>query len=165
VAAQPCPDCGGPKGLTTHGRIPKRCPECERKAYARPLRPAIPRDERKARHSAAMKASWARRKLSRTHQEKLWRTHVGRLTTLAMHLGFLPHWRDCLCVDCGAAAGCYDHRDYSQPLLVEPVCLGCNSKRGRGVMPPSLDSNPFRPSAPRSHRDRTPCARAGGFIT
>ena len=34
------------------------------------------------------------------------------------------------CVDCGKAASRYDHRDYSQPLLVVPVCAACNSKRG-----------------------------------
>lgn len=34
------------------------------------------------------------------------------------------------CVDCGKPAQCYDHRDYSKPLDVEPVCRSCNHKRG-----------------------------------
>lgn len=34
------------------------------------------------------------------------------------------------CVDCGKPAQCYDHRDYSKPLDVEPVCTSCNLKRG-----------------------------------
>ncbi len=34
------------------------------------------------------------------------------------------------CVDCGAAADRYDHRDYSKPLDVVPVCRGCNKRRG-----------------------------------
>lgn len=34
------------------------------------------------------------------------------------------------CVDCGAPAVCYDHRDYSQPEVVDPVCMRCNKLRG-----------------------------------
>lgn len=34
------------------------------------------------------------------------------------------------CVDCGARAVEYDHRDYSKPLDVEPVCRKCNDARG-----------------------------------
>lgn len=34
------------------------------------------------------------------------------------------------CVDCGIPADRYDHRDYTKPLIVEPVCRGCNKRRG-----------------------------------
>jgi hypothetical protein len=34
------------------------------------------------------------------------------------------------CVDCGLRAQCYDHRDYLDPLMVDPVCESCNYKRG-----------------------------------
>ena len=34
------------------------------------------------------------------------------------------------CVDCGDPAVEYDHRDYNQPLAVEPVCRSCNIRRG-----------------------------------
>ena len=34
------------------------------------------------------------------------------------------------CVDCGSSAHDYDHRDYSKPLDVQPVCRACNFKRG-----------------------------------
>jgi hypothetical protein len=44
----------------------------------------------------------------------------GRLTPLA----------GCACVDCGAPAVQYDHRDYNEPLKVEPVCRSCNVIRG-----------------------------------
>lgn len=37
------------------------------------------------------------------------------------------------CVDCGAAAKHYDHRDYSKPLEVEPVCARCNRLRGSAI--------------------------------
>ena len=39
-----------------------------------------------------------------------------------------------LCVDCGRPATCYDHRYYSMPLEVDPVCSRCNTNRG-----PALD--------------------------
>lgn len=49
------------------------------------------------------------------------------------------------CVDCGAPAKHYDHRDYTEPLVVEPVCVPCNIKRGpardsqmRAVLPVSF---------------------------
>jgi hypothetical protein len=34
------------------------------------------------------------------------------------------------CVDCGAPAVGYDHRDYYRPLWVDPVCARCNALRG-----------------------------------
>jgi len=34
------------------------------------------------------------------------------------------------CVDCGKSAEVYDHRDYSKPLDVQPVCRSCNVIRG-----------------------------------
>lgn len=37
------------------------------------------------------------------------------------------------CVDCGKRADCYDHRDYTKPLAVEPVCQSCNFKRGFAI--------------------------------
>ena len=37
------------------------------------------------------------------------------------------------CVDCGAPATGYDHRDYARPLDVQPVCRSCNNKRGHAA--------------------------------
>ncbi len=34
------------------------------------------------------------------------------------------------CADCGGAASQYDHRDYTKPLQVVPVCRSCNVMRG-----------------------------------
>ena len=39
------------------------------------------------------------------------------------------------CVDCGGQARDWDHRDYSKPLQVEPVCRACNFKRGPALYP------------------------------
>lgn len=47
--------------------------------------------------------------------------------------GLLPSARGLTCVDCSAPAVDYDHRDYNQPLRVEPVCRRCNLKRGPGI--------------------------------
>ena len=35
------------------------------------------------------------------------------------------------CVDCGNNANHWEHRNYSRPLLIEPVCQSCNIKRGK----------------------------------
>lgn len=48
----------------------------------------------------------------------------------AVSIGYLKRASECLCVDCGVPAVCYDHRDYAKPLRVEPVCASCNLKRG-----------------------------------
>lgn len=40
---------------------------------------------------------------------------------------------ECACVDCGSPATDYEHRDYSKPLEVDPVCRSCNLKRGPGM--------------------------------
>lgn len=44
--------------------------------------------------------------------------------------GRLPRVNTLRCVDCGLPARRYDHRDYSKPLDIEPVCNGCNIRRG-----------------------------------
>jgi hypothetical protein len=55
------------------------------------------------------------------------------ITKYAVEIGFLSHPEHLVCVDCGVPAKCYDHRDYTQPLLVDPVCSGCNNRRGAGI--------------------------------
>lgn len=51
----------------------------------------------------------------------------------AVRLGALPRASTLLCVDCGQQARDYDHRDYSKPLEVQPVCRSCNKLRGPGI--------------------------------
>lgn len=48
----------------------------------------------------------------------------------AIAIGMLRAPSKLRCLDCGAQAENYDHRDYSKPLDVVPVCRGCNIKRG-----------------------------------
>lgn len=44
--------------------------------------------------------------------------------------GRLQHPTKLACVDCGKAAEQYDHRDYNKLEEVQPVCRGCNLRRG-----------------------------------
>ncbi len=48
----------------------------------------------------------------------------------AIYSAQIPWPRTLPCADCGQPASLYDHRDYRQPLLVEPVCRKCNWHRG-----------------------------------
>ena len=54
------------------------------------------------------------------------------LVSRLIKLGALDSPRLHRCADCGGPAVNYDHRDYSQPINVEPVCHGCNVRRGPG---------------------------------
>lgn len=60
------------------------------------------------------------------------RSVAGALVAKAIREGRLKPAACYLCVDCGARAREYDHRDYNQPLKVEPVCRTCNRRRGPG---------------------------------
>jgi hypothetical protein len=51
----------------------------------------------------------------------------------AVKRGELRPAREQKCADCGKQAAHYDHRDYSKPLAVDPVCRSCNRKRGPGL--------------------------------
>ncbi len=51
-------------------------------------------------------------------------------TRRAIREGILSPIGGQVCTDCGSTATVYDHLDYEQPLLVEPVCHSCNIKRG-----------------------------------
>lgn len=54
----------------------------------------------------------------------------GLLLRLPSRWGTAPR-REIPCSDCGSEiATVYDHRDYFEPLIVEPVCGSCNVKRG-----------------------------------
>lgn len=51
----------------------------------------------------------------------------------AKRKGELPKLNEIVvaCMDCGKRATVYDHRDYSKPLEVSPVCDSCNLRRGQ----------------------------------
>jgi hypothetical protein len=57
------------------------------------------------------------------------------LVEAAIKRGLLPELNGLKCMDCGEPAECYDHRNYHHPLAVDPVCKGCNNRRGPGFPP------------------------------
>ena len=65
-----------------------------------------------------------------THRKKIGQVAAINAVGKAVKLGLLPEVKTLLCVDCGKPAQCYDHRDYSNSLDVEPVCRSCNYHRG-----------------------------------
>lgn len=138
--ARPCPDCGGPKPRNPYtGRISNlRCEPCEEKHRVTRYGPILSPRERRAATSTSMKAAWARRKAQgefRTVAEKRIRDLATKYVRAAIKAGFLAPVAGQACADCGKPAECYDHRDYSQPLLVVAVCLPCNASRRKGLMP------------------------------
>lgn len=44
-----------------------------------------------------------------------------------------PIDKEVKCIDCGNQAIGYDHRDYTKPLEIEPVCKRCNRIRPRAL--------------------------------
>lgn len=74
----------------------------------------------------------------------------------AIKAGDLPRPDSFACVDCGELAIEYEHRDYSKPLDVEPICRGCNLKRGPAIPPPgAIAALIQRGKAPYVTRGRT----------
>jgi hypothetical protein len=54
------------------------------------------------------------------------------------------------CTDCQEPAVEYDHRDYGQPLKVDPVCRRCNLRRGPAIGLQVSHPAASLPPAPRS---------------
>jgi hypothetical protein len=83
-------------------------------------------------------AKWSAEELETWLQ---WRRLAGRAHNLvkkAIREGALARLPNGVrCSDCEALATQYDHRDYHQPLDVEPICRRCNKLRGPadGVYP------------------------------
>lgn len=51
----------------------------------------------------------------------------------AIAAGLLVKAKNLSCTDCDSPAYGYDHRDYSKPLEVQPVCRRHNAKRGHAA--------------------------------
>lgn len=52
----------------------------------------------------------------------------------AIILGRLMPASSFRCTDCPEWATEYEHRNYSQPFAVDPVCTSCNCRRGPGTL-------------------------------
>lgn len=77
------------------------------------------------------------------HMDLVWQRDAMMYVRKAVARGILPDLRnrDIACVDCGDVATVYEHRSYSRPLDVEPVCRPCNGKRGTAHWPSAADFN------------------------
>lgn len=73
-----------------------------------------------------MNSSWLRETLAMS---------ARRAVFMAVKCGFLPPAKQFACVDCGAPARGWDHRSYFRPFDVQPVCMGCDIRRGPGHPP------------------------------
>jgi hypothetical protein len=68
-------------------------------------------------------------------ERKQIRQAAHALVARAVYDGRLPHPSGNRCADCAEfMASEYDHRDYTKPLQVDPVCRACNSKRGPALV-------------------------------
>jgi hypothetical protein len=84
------------------------------------------------------------------HAQVMWQEYAARTVQKAKVHGLLPALDGTIaCVDCGGRAHHYDHRDYSRPLDVVPVCPSCNRKRGTARWPKPEDFQ-FAPYVPRT---------------
>jgi len=93
-------------------------------------------DDKVSNHALYMREyriGFRKRKLAMClkHTEMQWRAQVAARSANPTLDGSIE------CVDCGAPATCYDHRDYSKPLDVEPVCWKCNAQRGPAKFSPA----------------------------
>ena len=96
------------------GHNRRRCPDCKT-IYSREWRLRHPEYER-LRY---------KRDITGTLQEA-----AKKEVYKAVRAGKLPKASTLRCIDCGLPAFIYDHRDYTKPLDVVPVCRRCNHKRG-----------------------------------
>jgi hypothetical protein len=83
------------------------------------------------------------------HKQK-WSAYAHRAVQIEIEEGRLMKAGESglSCVDCGKPAKHWEHRDYEKPLQIEPVCIGCNFRRGSAVYPSHLPPR-LHVSAPR----------------
>lgn len=123
-----CHDCGG-----AVGKWARRCGPCNARRHAKPPKPVYTCSKCGAprhRQSAGLCG-----RCVAVVQAIAYRP-IRRATAIVHHavkLGRLPSPKTLRCADCGNTATEYDHRDYSKPLQVEPVCHPCNQRRGPGL--------------------------------
>lgn len=156
---KPCKRCGGEKGYHSYGK-PRLlyCETCDRSVSAEQNvarhicaspDPTVPHfccaacKEQKAanQRAAGKRAAETRRKRYPNRSvpidaERFWQQVAMSMVAKAVRKGILPKLDETIaCVDCGDVASVYEHRDYSRPLEVVPVCQSCNLLRGTARWP------------------------------
>jgi len=91
-------------------------------------------------HCEQRNKCWSCRDFRPKHmrKEKDYKGIASRILNYEIRCGRVPRITkngedNFICVDCGARATGYDHRDYRKPLEIEPVCQSCNYHRGPGL--------------------------------
>lgn len=118
---RPCAKCGEP-----HQRIGDLCHACNPKPVA-PARSCMICGEQIPREPGRGQSDYC--SIACSDAVSAMRAKVSRLVARAVAHGDIPRALNFSCVDCGAPAVEYDHRHYTFPLDVAPVCRSCNLKR------------------------------------
>lgn len=154
---KPCRRCGGEKGERSHSH--------ERPWYCAPCAVEVRRERWRKnflwwcgacdaphycaacssiKHERVVAAARNRSRKRSAHPyfkplnaELWWQQRAHSLIQAAVKRGLIPNLKSGLvaCVDCGAVAHEWDHRDYGRPFDVEPVCRRCNKRRGTATWP------------------------------
>jgi hypothetical protein len=164
---KPCRKCGGPKGTYANGRTRGwYCESCAGNGWVKYDHEHrfcdstsddhdrwtcldCQRIKAQRKREAAQRASATRKKnypawRKPAHADDIWQRLAHRAVADAKRHGLLPILDGTVaCVDCGAPALEYDHRDYGKPFDVEPVCISCNRRRGTAIWP-SADQFKFK---------------------
>lgn len=103
-------------------------------AKYRAKNPKIPRKQKaKKTQSAPILPRHAKRTAEEHRKFRLMSYRATQKVHRAVLQGRLKNLKkeEIVCVDCKVnRAVCYDHRNYSKPLCVDPVCHDCNLRRG-----------------------------------
>ena len=74
--------------------------------------------------------------MTKTQQNNRWQTNhplkykAHMTVNNSVRAGHLPRVGTCTCADCNShRAAHYHHNDYSKPLQVEALCIGCHNAR------------------------------------
>ena len=140
-----CRKCGQAKPKNHSGWY---CPQCIEKtsiAY-REAREKIRKDRElrtrtKWEFIAALKGPIAKtRPLLTARQYRLkvkWMKHAHMAVRVEIRAGRMCAAKDSglPCIDCGAPAAHWEHRDYGKALEVQPTCRRCNARRGPAIFP------------------------------
>lgn len=99
-----------------------------------------------AKREAASAKAMATRRLRHPHRHiavgwhQFWASKAHAMVASAIKHGILPKLDGTIaCVTCGSRAAEYEHRDYSRPLDVKPMCASCNKKLGVAKCPSRED--------------------------
>lgn len=155
---KPCLRCGGEKGERSYSRHEWYCFACtpfvrrenltKRKPWycgecKNPQACLACASNKRQRQIDGVRRGLEKRRITHpqisrpTGADRYWQSMAHAMVNAAVRKGILPDLNrgEYACVDCGAVAFIYEHRDYSRPLEVEPTCKSCNKRRGTAIWP------------------------------